>query len=480
MSRWLSVEEFHDSAKGGDYLATFVDPGPPFDPAVGPPDVWFRRVVDHLADVVIAMRHDGTIVYVSPAATLMLGRHPESLLGTNGLDLVHPDDLAVAADTVYHAGEVQGYRPPRPFRLLHASGESFTFEVEGLSLFHVPDVQSIVVVCRFADDAARVDNIIGLLAARAPMTPILEQLVYLIKRPGWRLGVAIQYDDDGAGTLRVAHTDLPEPLIEFAPDDGAPWTRARMTGAPAYDIGLTTVSPHVAQAAHARGYGACWAVPVDDPLGAAAVVVVWNHELVEPELGQASLLNKLTDLLSVALAGRARSAELERAATTDSLSSLFNRRQFDAELEANQRADVAVLVIDLDGFKAVNDRLGHAAGDDVIRVVGSKIAQEIRRDDVAARIGGDEFAILCRRVDDVAEAELLAERLLASVPDVIEVGGARVEFGLSIGVAVAADGQRPDPAELIELADRMLYEAKRQGKGGYRVARLDSRASPTR
>jgi diguanylate cyclase (GGDEF)-like protein len=138
---------------------------------------------------------------------------------------------------------------------------------------------------------------------------------------------------------------------------------------------------------------------------------------------------------------------------------------------------VAVLVIDLDGFKAVNDQLGHAAGDDVIRVVGSRIAQEIRRGDIAARIGGDEFAILCRGVVDVAEAEGLAERLLASVPDVIDIGGTRVEIGLSIGIAVAADGQRPEPLGLIELADRMLYEAKRRGKGRYRVARLPPRTS---
>jgi len=474
--RWSVVHEFHDSAKGIEYLQAFVDPGPPFDPAVGPPDVWFRRVVDHLAEVVIALRHDGEVVYASAAATLLLGRSPESLIGTNALDLLHPDDLAVAAETVYHAGEVQGYRPARPFRLLHASGESFTFEVEGLSLFHVPDVQSIVVVCRFADDAARVDNIIGLLAAQSPIAPIVEQLVYLMKRPGWRLGVAIQYDD-GSGDLRVAHTDLPPALTEFAPESDTPWTRARLADAPCYDIGLSMVSPGVAQAARACGYESCWAVPVSDPLGAAAVVVVWNHELVEPELGQAALLNKLTDLLSLALVGRARSSELERAASTDALSSLSNRRRFDAELHANQRDDVAVLVIDLDGFKAVNDQFGHAAGDDVIRVVGSRIAQEIRRDDIAARIGGDEFAILCRGVVDVAEAEGLAERLLASVPDVIDIGGTCVEIGLSIGIAVAADAQRPDPLGLIELADRMLYEAKRRGKGRYRVARLPLRTA---
>lgn len=471
MSRWSVVEEFHDSAKGGAYLAAFVDPGPPFDPAAGPPDVWFRRVFDHLAQVVIALRHDGVIVYASPAATLLLGRSPESLVGSNALDLLHPDDLAIAADTVYHAGEVQGYRPARPFRLMHASGESFTFEVEGLSLFHVAEVQSIVVVCRFADDAARVDNIIGLLASHSALAPIVEQLVYLMKRPGWRLGVAIQYEDD-AGDLRVAHTDLPPALTDLRADPEAPWTRARLTEVPCYDLGLTMVSPLAAQVARGCGYESCWAVPVSDPRGAAAVVVVWNHELLEPELGQATLLSKLTDLLSLALAGRARSTELERAASTDSLSALSNRRRFDADLEANQRDDVALLMIDLDGFKAVNDRLGHAAGDDVIRLIGSKISEVIRRDDVAARVGGDEFAILCRGVVDAAEAEALAERLLASVPATIDLDGVRIEFGLSIGIAVAANGERPHPHGLTELADRMLYEAKRSGKGQYRVARL--------
>ena len=469
MPDFAVVDEFHDSAKGADYLDTFVDPGPPFDPTEGPSDVWFRRVIDHMAEVVIALRHDGEIVYVSPAATVLLGHTPEALIGTNGLDLVHPDDAATAADTVYHAGEVQGYRPARPFRLLHASGEAFTFEVEGLSLFHVPEVQSIVVVCRYADEAARVDNIIGLLAAHSPVAAIVDQLVYLMKRPGWRLGVAIQYDD-GSGQLRVAHTNLPAELTEFADDAEAPWTRARRGEIDCYDLGLETVGAPAAAAAREMGYRSCWAIPVPDPRGAAAIILVWNHELVEPELGQAMLLAKLTDLLSLTLAGRARSAELELAAGTDPLSSLANRRRFDAELAANEQHDVALLVIDLDGFKSVNDRLGHAAGDEVIRIVGARIRGAMRRGDIAARIGGDEFAILCRGVASSAEAETLAARLLDSVPDAIDLAGARVEFGLSIGVAVAAGGARPDPLALMQLADQMLYAAKRGGKGRYEVA----------
>ena len=465
------VDEFHDMALGAEYLETFVDPGPPFDPIVGPPDVWFRQVIDHMAEIVMAFRHDGTIVYTSASTLRLLGRDPRQLVGTNALDLVHPDDLAIAAETLYHAAQVEGYRPARPLRLITASGISLTFEVEGLSMFHVPEVQSVVVVCRYADEAARVDTIIGLLASHSPTTPILDQLVYLLKRPGWRLGVAIQYDDGGGG-LQVAHTALPPLLTELRSDPHTPWVQARRDGRPIYDLDLRTVGVSTAAAAREMGYRTCWAVPVPDPGGEAAVVVVWNHEKVAPELGQEIVLEKLCNLLSLALAGRARASALEMAADTDVLSSLANRRRFDTELEANQSADVALVFIDLDGFKAVNDSLGHSAGDEVIRIVGSRIRALIQVDEIAARLGGDEFVILCRGNVGSDHLTRLAERLLEELAAPVEIDGQRAALGLSIGIAIAASRERPDPRRLMQLADEMLYAAKRAGKGCFRLGQL--------
>jgi len=472
-----AVAEYSFEEKGDEFLESFTDPGPPFDPAEGPPDVWFRRVVELSAQFTIAFSHDGTIVYVSDAIETLLGHRPAELIGTNALDLIHPDDLENAAETVYHAAEVEGWRPPRPFRLLHHDGSAATFEVEGLSLFHVDEVRSIVCIARYAESAARVDAIVGLLAAHAPLAEILDQLVHVMDRPGWHFAVAVQYDD-GPDRLAIAHTGLPDELLAFDRTDlTTPWGMACDGLSPMYDLGLTTLAPPLAAIARAAGYQTCWAVPVKDPGREPSCVVVWNYELHPPELGQQILLDKLCQLLELALAGRARSEKLEQDATTDALSGLANRRAFEAALQSGHDGAVAVLFLDLDGFKAVNDELGHTAGDEVIREVGARIAGEIRRGDLAARIGGDEFAIVCRAVTDVDEAVALAERLLASVPQPVDLATGRAEFDLSIGIAVAGPGSRHRLDELVDTADKQLYLAKQRGRGRWCAAVVGSDGS---
>ena len=470
------MAEYDFNEKGIDFIESFTDPGPAFDPATGPPDIWFRRVLEHTSELVIAFRHDGTIVYTSEAAEFLLGYAPAELLGTNALDLLHPGDLENAAETIYHAAEVEGWRPPRPFRLRHADGSYAAYEVAGLSLFHVEEVRSIVCICRYAEATARVDAIVGLLAANGALSEILDELVHVMVRPGWRFGVAIQYDDgNGDATLAIAHTGLPDSLLSFDRSDRAtPWGQAFDRDAPVYDIGFTELDPTLAERATDAGFRSCWAIPVPDPGHRSALVVIWTYELHEPERGQELVLTKFRQLLDLALAGRARAAQLQLEARTDPLSGLANRRSFEAALAASEvRAseDLAVLFIDLDGFKAVNDRLGHSAGDEVIRVVGNRIAEAIRRGDLAARLGGDEFAIVCwgTGADDVLR---LADRLLATVSQPLELAEGRADFGVSIGVAIAAPGSPRDLAALVERADKELYRAKQDGRMRYRVAHL--------
>lgn len=472
------MAEYDFSEKGAEFLETFNDPGPAFDPAVGPPDVWFRRVVEHTGEFFIAFGHDGTISYASDQVQFLLGTTPADLVGTNALDLIHPDDLENAAETVYHAAEIEGWRPPRPFRLRHADGSYAVFEVEGMSLFHVPEVRSIVCHCRYADSEARVDAIVGLLAAHAPLPAIVDQLVHVMPRPGWRFGVAVQYDDD-AGGFAVAHTGLdPELLPMDRLDPEAIWTRACSQGEPIYDLGLTTIAPELRDVALAATYHTCWAIPVPDPGRNDACIVVWNHELHPPELGQEILLNKLRQLLELALAGRARTTELVRDATTDLLSGLANRRSFEAALASTTTDDVAVLLLDLDGFKAVNDSLGHGAGDNVIREVGARILATVRHGDLAARVGGDEFAVLCRDLRGADDVRQLADRLIAAVSGPTDLPEGRADYGLSIGIAMAAPGEPPDLRELLEVADEQLYLAKNSGRGRYCIARVSPRLSP--
>ena len=467
------MAEYNFTEKGAAFLESFADPGPPFDPAEGPPDLWFRRVVEHAGEFFIAFQHDGTITYVSEQITFLLGHRPVDLVGTNALELIHVDDLANAAETVYHAAEVEGWRPPRPFRLRHADGSYVTIEVEGMALFHVAEVQSIVCKGRYAEETARVDAIVGLLAANAPLSEILDELVFVMSRPGWRFGVAVQYDD-GPGRLAIAHTGLPDALVALDRDDLAtPWGQACDRGTPVYDIGLTTVGDARRAAANGAGFRTCWAIPVSDPGREDACIVVWNVELHPPELGQEIVLKKFRQLLELSLAGRARSVRLEQEASTDALSGLANRRAFEAALAVDAGDDVAVLFIDLDGFKAVNDQFGHSAGDEVIRKVGARINAAIRHVDLAARLGGDEFAILCRDVRAETDVLRLAERLIDTVSEPIHLPEGRADFGLSIGVAIARPGADADLERLLDVADKQLYDAKQAGKGVYRVAYVE-------
>jgi diguanylate cyclase (GGDEF)-like protein len=149
----------------------------------------------------------------------------------------------------------------------------------------------------------------------------------------------------------------------------------------------------------------------------------------------------------------------------DSLTTLLNRRGF--EEEARRRLDrsppplTSIVFADIDHFKSINDRYGHAAGDDVIRTIGQLIASHLRQGDCAARIGGEEFVVLLEHAT-LSDAQRMAERLRQ------QIAGARIEalggtsIKASFGVAQAAPGERVE--QVMNRADEMLYRAKRKGR----------------
>jgi diguanylate cyclase (GGDEF)-like protein len=165
--------------------------------------------------------------------------------------------------------------------------------------------------------------------------------------------------------------------------------------------------------------------------------------------------------------------ELEFRALHDGLTGLANRQLFGEQLEGALRTgarSVGVLFIDLDDFKAVNDTLGHHAGDDLLVAVSSRIRSAIRPTDLAARLGGDEFAILLGDVATEADAHRVAERVLESLRRPIDVHGRDHAVRASIGVAVGGLGDYDAP-ELMRNADITMYLAKSQGKHQVEVFR---------
>lgn len=172
---------------------------------------------------------------------------------------------------------------------------------------------------------------------------------------------------------------------------------------------------------------------------------------------------------------RAREERLRHRALHDPLTGLPNRALFAERLEralaggAAHPARVAVLLLDLDGFKAVNDTLGHDAGDRVLIAVGQRLAACLRAGDVAARVGGDEFALLIERTTGSGDAEAVAARVLGALRAPIPLAGGEASISASIGVALPAFGSA-DAADVLRAADAALYRAKAAGPGTHAVA----------
>ncbi len=158
----------------------------------------------------------------------------------------------------------------------------------------------------------------------------------------------------------------------------------------------------------------------------------------------------------------------------DHLTELPNRRLFSDQLDrALARAQegegkLAVLFVDLDRFKYINDALGHDVGDDVLRIVAKRMSRCVREGGVVARFGGDEFAVLLPHIEHVTEAEEVAERILRVVQDCIAFDGYEFYLTSSIGIAVyPVSGE--SSADLLRNADTAMYEAKRRGKNRFQI-----------
>ncbi len=169
----------------------------------------------------------------------------------------------------------------------------------------------------------------------------------------------------------------------------------------------------------------------------------------------------------------------------DSLTGLASRglfldllRQRLMGAEGDGSALVALLFIDLDRFKVVNDTLGHAAGDSLLVITADRLTSQLRESDIAARFGGDEFVVMLSGVSTATVAAAVAQRILRVLDEPMVIAGQRLQVGASIGIALHDPGVT-DPADLIRRADIAMYQAKRNGRCGYRIFSEDMRPAGT-
>ena len=209
-----------------------------------------------------------------------------------------------------------------------------------------------------------------------------------------------------------------------------------------------------------RWYVLCALTGAEGPLG---VLYVDGHASNEPRAWEARLVRYVASVAAKAIENGALIARTRDLATRDFLTGLYNRRAFEERLHdalqaaARSRRSCAYVMVDVDDFKQINDRHGHAHGDDVLRKVATTLVRGSRVEDIVARNGGDEFAVL------ICDADAdLARTLVSRLSTELGVNGLRCSLGAALFPRDATDGR-----SLMEAADRALYNTKAAGKNGF-------------
>lgn len=245
------------------------------------------------------------------------------------------------------------------------------------------------------------------------------------------------------------------------------------------DINACTQWPDFRELALRYGVSACWVNPIRNSRGEVLGVLSLSYRQPRaPDARQLELMEKITHLAGIAVERKQSEQQLAHLAQYDMLTGLPNRMHFNSRLQENlahARRDgdlMAVLLMDLDRFKNINDTLGHHAGDLLLKEVAQRLTQNVRETDTVARLGGDEFVILQTHLHQPEAAGQLAAKLVEEMARPYLLEGKEIHSGASIGIALyPLDTQ--DGAQLLKQADMAMYKAKTQGRYNYQFYTSD-------
>jgi diguanylate cyclase (GGDEF)-like protein/PAS domain S-box-containing protein len=421
--------------------------------ALGKSEERFRALTQNSSDIITLLGTDGTVHYQSPSIKHILNYRPEELVGKSIFDYVHPEDLGRVRRAFAKGLAEPDLHPSVQHRFRHKDGSWRYLESVGSNLLGESIVGEFVVNSR--DVTERVWAEEKLRHTETRYRTLVERLP------------AVTYVQEIGG---------PEPAIYMSPQME---TLTGYSPEECKDPDLRWLMVHPDDRERMQAEDERAGEPGEIVTTEYRVVrrdgrIVWvrNESVVVEEAGESRYWQGfMVDITE----RKALENELEYRAFHDPLTGLPNRDLFSDRLEhtltrAQRRDDmVAVLFLDLDNFKVVNDSLGHKAGDQLLVAVSQRLKRCLRSKDIVARMGGDEFTILLEGVSDASGAEETAERITRELWTPFTIEGEHIFVTASIGIVLSDAVGGGSGGDLLRAADVALYRAKDKDKARYEV-----------
>lgn len=416
--------------------------------AVRESEARFRTLVQHSSDIITLLDHDGTIRYQSPSITRVLGYQPEELSGTNAFALIHPEDLPHVEQLFRQIAHIPLAVERVEYRFRHRDGSWRWLESIGTNHLATATIRAVVVNSRDISERRQIE---------AELRESEERYRTIVTTA--QEGICLI---DGDNRISYANQRLAE-MLGYTVDE--------LLGRPVLELVAPEARDQVQQAVARRRQGLAEADDLRFVRRDGSTL--WGYVSASPLRDAHGQITRVLAMITDITERKQSELRLQRAAWHDALTGLYNRAWFMhhltgvlAAMQRQPQRRCAVLFLDLDRFKLINDSLGHTLGDRFLRVVADRLRRCQHAGTTIARLGGDEFVILLEQIDNVSDAILLAECLQQQLETPILLDHYELSLTVSIGIAIGSAAYQ-QPEALLRDADIALSHAKAQGKARY-------------
>jgi diguanylate cyclase (GGDEF)-like protein/PAS domain S-box-containing protein len=411
----------------------------------------FRALAEQSSDIIVLVNRKGIITYENPVVERYLGLKVEERIGAGVFERIHPDDLELSIDTFNTlSGDINAPDPHFEIRLRHRNGSWHTFELVGSKMIHDNVVEYVIINLHDITERKQIEK--ALRQREERYRTILENI-----QEGY-------FEVDLVGNLTFFNDSLCR-ISGYSQEELLGMNDRQYTNKETSKKVFQTFNKVYNTGEPTEGFD--WQIIRKD--GTKRYIeasVALQKDSSDKPTGFRGIVRDVTERKQI-------EQQINHMATHDVLTGLPNRMLFIDRLEValaqskRNKHKLAVMMLDLDNFKNVNDTLGHMVGDQLLKEVGYRLAGLLRQNDTVARLGGDEFIVLLSDLERMEDVLRVAKIILKAFGQPFVCGNHKFTSSTSIGIAIYPDDGE-DIDSLLRNSDMAMYSVKTQGRNNYK------------